>query len=180
MSLYTTNANQKRSKHSILRAIAPEFVPNPPGSYMLQPAEEPPDPFRPLVVTSPTFRSTKDWNQDQMRRRQGSPQPLVSASSSEQNAFAARRTRWGIQHARCTLQIGRERQYKLFGRSSKELVPYWYSTSDRPLYGISPQPLRPTDPFHEQIERIDQHRQMANRGSIEVVRTSYDCRSFSV
>jgi hypothetical protein len=182
MSLYTHNANQEsaeRSHNPTLRAIAAEFVPDHQEPYTLSTVEKPYNHLQPLIVASPTFLSTKDRSEHQLRRLRDPPPPLVPPSSGKKG-FAARRTRRGIQNARCTVQRPTEWHHKFCGRSSTELVPYRNSISDRPLYGISPLLVQAASPFQSQIERIDEHRKILNRGGTETARPSYDCRSFPV
>jgi hypothetical protein len=182
MSAYTTNVNQesaKRSKYPPLRAIAAEFIPDPQGPNMPRTAEIPHGPSQPLIVASSTVHTAKEGSQDQMRRQRSPPQSLALPRSSAKNAFAARRSRQGKHRASCTLQRHTEWHYKLPDRSSQGSVPYLHSISDRPLYGVSPLLLQAANPFHTQIERIEQHRKMMNKGSRETARLSYE-RFFSV
>jgi hypothetical protein len=160
--LKTKDDSAAHSDYPRLRATATEFVPDSDKLYPLRIAEGKSDPFCPLVVTSPAFPSVRKWIENQSHYQIAHSQPLASTAPSR-----SRRTR-RRQHQRSRNMQGHTAWYytpvhQPLVRPQNEAVLLLYHDNDAPLHGITAPILQAADPFHEQVDEINEQLVLFNR-----------------
>jgi hypothetical protein len=164
--LESKDESAARSDHPRLRATATEFVPNSDKSYSLCIADEKLDPLSPLVVQSPAFSSVKTWIEKQSHYDVPPPQPLTYAATSRKRR-APRRQHQRSQHTQAPTDWYYPPLHQpSIGARNGAVLPV-YHDNDAPLYGITTPLLQAADPFHDQVDKVNEQLVLFNRSDHE-------------
>jgi hypothetical protein len=160
--LESKDESAARSDHPRLRATATVFVPNSDKIYSLC-IDEKLDPLSPLVVESPPFSSVKNWIEKQSHYDVPPPQPLTYTVTSRKKYSTSRRAS-RRQHQRSQssqhFQAPTDWHYPPLHQPSRgarngAVLPF-YQEYDAPLYGFTTPILQAAEPFHDQVDKINE------------------------